>query len=148
MVTPCFGVRRSVIYMGKIIKGHWRNIRVLAEVRVIEASYDRIKDWEMDPRGYFLIKVDHEISLIRVAFCALPGDVIQAEITGTTGLDVVNTLIREDMVSTLQHAADMGIELHKAELCLQHGLKYIQDQVLAFQPDDRIDSPTRGPNQI
>ena len=65
---------------GKTIKGHWRNIRVLAEVPVIEASYDRIKDWEMDPRGYFLIKVDREMSLIRVAFCALPGDVMQTEI--------------------------------------------------------------------
>ena len=133
MVAPCFRVRRSVIFMGKIIKGHWRNIRVLAEVRVIEASYDRIKDWEMDPRGYFLIKVDHEISLIRVAFCALPGDVMQTEITGTNALDIVNTLIREDMLSTLQHAADMGVELHKAELALQHGLEYVQDQALAFR---------------
>ena len=118
---------------GKIIKGHWRNIRVLAEVPVIEASYDRIKDWEMDPRGYFLIKVDREMSLIRVAFCALPGDVMKMEITGTTALDVVNTLIREDMVSTLQHAADMGVELHKAELALQHDLEYVQDQALAFR---------------
>ena len=119
--------------MGKIIKGHWRNIQVLADVPVIEASYDRIKDWEMDPRGYFLIKVDLEMSLIRVAFCALPGDVMQMEITGTTALDVVNTLIREDMVSTLQHAADMGVELHKAELALQYDLEYIQDQALAFR---------------
>ena len=104
---------------------------MLAEVSVIEASYDRIKNWEMDPRGYFLIKVDREMSLIRVAFCALPGDVMQTEITGTNALDIVNTLIREDMVSTLQHAADMGVELHKAELALQHGLEYVQDQALA-----------------
>ncbi len=119
--------------MGKIIKGHWRNIRVLADVPVIEASYDRIKDWEMDPRGYFLIKLDREMSLIRVAFCALPDDVMQAEITGTTALDVVNTLIREGMVSTLQHAADMGVELHKAELALQYDFEYVQDQALAFR---------------
>ena len=118
---------------GKTIKGHWRNIRVLAEVPVIEASYDRIKDWEMDPRGYFLIKVDREMNLIRVAFCALPGDVMQMEITGSTALDVVNTLIREDVVSTLQHAADMGVELHKAELALQYDLEYVQDQALAFR---------------
>ena len=133
MVAPCFRVRRSVIFMGEIIKGHWRNIRVLAEVPVIEASYDRIKDWEMDPMGYFLIKVDRKMSLIRVAFCTLPDDVLQTEITGTTALDVVNTLIREDMVSTLQHAADMGVELHKAELALQYDLEYVQDQALAFR---------------
>ena len=117
----------------RIIKGRWKDIRVLAEVPVIEASYDRIKNWEMDPRGYFLIKVDREMSLIRVAFCALPGDVMQTEITGTNALDIVNTLIREDMLSTLQHAADMGVELHKAELALQHGLQYVQDQALAFR---------------
>ena len=55
------------------------------------------------------------------------------KITGTNALDIVNTLIREDMVSTLQHAADMGVELHKAELALQHGLEYVQDQALAFR---------------
>jgi hypothetical protein len=40
----------------------------------------------------------------------------------------VNTLIREKLISTLQHAADMGIELHKAELSLRYGFKYIQDR--------------------
>jgi hypothetical protein len=30
----------------------------------------------------------------------------------------------------MQHAADMGIELHKAELSLKYGFKYIQDQAL------------------
>ena len=119
---------------GKTIKGHWRNIRVLAEVPVIEASYDRIKDWEMDPRGYFLIKVDREMNLIRVAFCALPGDVMKMEIAGTTALDIVNTLIRENMVSSLQHAGDLGIELCKAELALRHRLEYIQDKGLILDP--------------
>ena len=33
-------------------------------------------------------------------------------------------------ISTLQHAADMGIELHKAELSLKYGFKYIQDKDL------------------
>ena len=88
----------------------------------------------MDPRGYFLIKVDREMNLIRVAFCAQPGDVMQMEITGTTALDVVNTLIREDMVSTLQHAADLGAELQKAELALRHDLEYVQDDELKMEP--------------
>ena len=38
----------------RIIKGYWKDIRVLAELQVVKASYDRIKDFEMDPRGYFL----------------------------------------------------------------------------------------------
>ena len=51
-------------------------------------------------------------------------------ISGKTAIEIVNTLIRERLISTLQHAADMGIELHKAELSLKYGFKYIQDKDL------------------
>ena len=53
-----------------------------------------------------------------------------ATVKGKTAIEIVNTLIREKFVSTLQHAADMGIELHKAELSLKYGFKYIQDKDL------------------
>jgi len=53
-----------------------------------------------------------------------------AEIKGKTAIEIVNTLIREKFISTLQHAADMGFELHKAELSLKYGFKYIQDKDL------------------
>jgi dihydropteroate synthase len=52
------------------------------------------------------------------------------EIKGNTAIEIVNTLIRENLISTLQHAADMGIELCKAELALKYNLKYIQDKDL------------------
>ena len=81
-------------------------------------------------------KIDRESSLIRVGYCIfskLGNDPIHdmvAEIYGTTALEIVNTLIRKNFISTLQHAADMGIELHKAELALKHNLDYIQDKDL------------------
>ena len=53
-----------------------------------------------------------------------------ATVNGKTAIEIVNTLIRERFISTLQHAADMGIELHKAELSLKYDLKYIQDKDL------------------
>ena len=53
-----------------------------------------------------------------------------AEIKGKNAIEIVNTLIREDFISSMQHAADMGIELHKAELSLKYGFKYIQDKDL------------------
>ena len=77
-----------------------------------------------------------ENNLIRVGYCIfskLGNDPIHdmvAEVTGRTSIEIVNTLIRKDFISTLQHAADMGIELHKAELALKHNLKYIQDKEL------------------
>ena len=53
-----------------------------------------------------------------------------AIVKGKTAIEIVNTLIREKFVSTLQHAADMGIELHKAELALKYDVQYVQDSDL------------------
>ena len=116
----------------KKIKGKWWDIEKKVE-RVIEAKHDRIKDWKMDPKGYFLIKVDRENNIIRVGYCTVPDNTMVAEITGKTSLEIVNTLIREDMISTLQHAADMGIELEKASLALKYNLEYVQDSDLELR---------------
>ena len=92
----------------------------------------------MDPKGYFLIGIDREQALIRVGYCKFtklgnnPVNDMVAEITGKTAIEIVNTLIREKYISSLQHAADMGIELCKAELALKNGLKYIQDKDLTL----------------
>ena len=118
----------------KIINGRWEDIRVPAVLQVVEASYDRIKDFEMDPHGYFLIKVDPEVNRIRVGFCSLPENLMEKHIIGKSALDIINTLVRENLVSSLQHAGDLGIELCKAELALRHRLEYIQDKSLNLDP--------------
>ena len=41
----------------KVIKGRWYNINKKIKKRLI-AKYHKIKDWKMDPKGYFLIGVD------------------------------------------------------------------------------------------
>ena len=119
------------------IEGRFYKINKKIE-RTLVAKYDKIKDWKMDPTGYFLIGIDKEKKIIRVGYCKFtklgssPINDMIAEITGKTAIEIVNTLIREKFISTLQHAADMGIELHKAELALKHGLKYIQDKDLSI----------------
>ena len=55
-----------------------------------------------------------------------------AVVEGKTAIEIVNTLIREKFISSLQHAADMGIELKKAEIAMKHKFKYIQDKELIF----------------
>ena len=114
------------------IKGRWWDIEKRVE-RTIEAKYDRLKDWKMDPKGYFLIKVDKEAGLIRAGYCTVPDNRMRAEIVGRTALEIVNTIIREGMVSSLQHAADLGIEIFKAELALKNNLEYVQDGELKLR---------------
>ena len=117
----------------KVIKGRWYNINKKIKKRII-AKYHRIKDWKMDPKGYFLIAVDKKKKIIKVGYCIFtklgnsPVNDMVAEIKGKTAIEIVNTLIKEKFISTLQHAADMGIELHKAEMSLKHDFKYIQDK--------------------
>ena len=119
----------------KIIKGRWYNINKKIKKRLI-ARYHKIKDWKMDPKGYFLIGVDKKKNFIQVGYCKFiklgnaPINDMVAVIKGKTAIEIVNTLIREKFISTLQHAADMGIELHKAELSLKYDFKYIQDKDL------------------
>ena len=125
--------------LGKnIIEGRWYNINKKIKKR-ITAKYHKIKDWRMDPKGYFLIAINKNKKIIRVGYCKftklgnLPINDMVAEITGKTAIEIVNTLIREKFISTLQHAADMGIELHKAELSLKYGFDYIQDKDLLIK---------------
>ena len=121
-----------------IIKGKWYNINKKIKKR-INAKYHRIKDWKMDPKGYFLISVDKKKNLIQVGYCKFiklgnsPINDMVAIIKGKTAIEIVNTLTRKKFISTLQHAADMGIELHKAQLSLKYGLKYIQDKDLEIK---------------
>ena len=118
-----------------IIKGKWWKIKNKIK-ESLPATYDKILDWKMDPKGYFLIKLDRDKKLIRVAYCIfskLGNDPIHdmiAEITGKNAIEIVNTIIRKKYISTLQHAADMGIELHKAEIALKYNYKYTQDKDL------------------
>ena len=117
------------------IQGKWFRINKNIKKRVT-ASYDKIKDWKLDPKGYFLINIDRKKKLLRVGYCVInksndrSAHEMVAEIHGKTAIEVLNTLIREEFISTLQHSGDMGIELSKAELALNNNLDYVQDKDL------------------
>ena len=123
---------------GESIKGFFYKINKKIEKK-ITAKYHKIKDWVMDPKGYFLIAVDRKNNLLRVGYCKFtkigndPVNDMVAEVVGTTAIEIVNTLIRENYISSLQHAGDMGIELCKAELALRYNLNYIQDKDLKLK---------------
>ena len=114
------------------IQGRWFRINKNIKKRT-KAKYHKIKDWVMDPKGYFIIAIDKKKSLLRVGYCKFtklrnsPKNDMVAEVYGKTAIEIVNTLIKENYISSLQHAGDMGIELCKAELALRYNLEYIQD---------------------
>jgi dihydropteroate synthase len=120
------------------IKGVFYKINKKIEKK-ITAKYHKIKDWVMDPKGYFLIAIDKKNNLIRVGYCKFtklgndPVNDMVAEIVGKTAIQIVNTLIRENYISSLQHSGDMGIELCKAELALKYNLDYVQDKDLKLK---------------
>ncbi len=127
-----------IMKKNKVIKGRWYKINKKIEKRIV-AKYHKIKDWVMDPRGYFLIEIDREKKLLRVGYCKLtklgnkPINDMISIVSGRTAIEIVNTLIRNKYISTLQHAADMGIELYKAELALKYKLNYVQDKDLKIK---------------
>ena len=57
---------------------------------------------------------------------------MMAEVKGKNAIEIVNAMIDHQYISSLQHAADMGIELHKAEIALKNDLEYIQDGDINF----------------
>ena len=120
------------------IQGRFYRINKKIEKR-ITAKYHKIKDWVMDPRGYFLIAIDREKKLLRAGYCKFtklgnkPVNDMVSIVSGRTAIEIVNTLIRNKYISTLQHAADMGIELCKAELALKYKLNYVQDKDLKIK---------------
>ena len=122
----------------RVIQGRWYKINKKIE-KTITARYHKIKDWVMDPKGYFLIAIDRKKKLLRIGYCKFtklggkPINDMVAVVNGKTAIEIVNTLIRENFISSLQHAADMGIELCKAEIALKNNFNYIQDKDLKIK---------------
>jgi len=122
----------------KTIQGRWFKIDIKVK-RKIKAKYHKIRDWVMDPKGYFLITIDKKKKTLKVGYCIYkklgnePINDMVSIVSGKTAIEIVNTLIRNKYISSHQHAADMGIELCKAELALKYNLNYVQDKDLEIK---------------
>lgn len=99
------------------------------KVPVIRAHYDSRKEWKMDPKGYFTMKPFPEEGVIRVRYYG-EDYALKLLIEGKTAEEIYNTIVREGLVSTLQHAAYVGCELMKAEIAMKKNLPYEQDSPL------------------
>jgi dihydropteroate synthase-like protein len=85
----------------------------------IEAKADH--RYEMDPAGYFKIGVANGKIIARHDLLELASD---------SARDILNTLIDCGLVTRLDHAGYLGLELEKAELSIRLGRSYNQDEPL------------------
>lgn len=106
---------------------------------VIRASYDPLKEWHPDPKGYFLIRLNPPQKQIEVAFVTNK-HVITKKIVGKSASELYMTIIRRKLLTRLEHAAYLGKELYKAELALKYGKRYRQEFPLEF-PEVKVVVP-------
>ncbi len=95
----------------------------LSDNDVIEA--EQAMRWRRDPCGSFRIAIV-EVDGRRVI--CVEHQPSGRRITGVNAKEIMDTILRLNMVSLLEHAAYLGRELMKAELALRVGRSYEQDQ--------------------
>lgn len=81
---------------------------------------------EMDPVGYFVIIPQPVKGLIAVEHYSYNNTLLRT-IEGTTARDIYTTMIANNWVTQLSHAAYLGKELAKAEFSITLGFKFVQD---------------------
>jgi tetrahydromethanopterin S-methyltransferase subunit A len=94
---------------------------------IISSHYDEQKDWQMDPKGYFLIKLDRRRKVIKAAHCKKIG-VFDIIIEGKKPQDIYYEVHTRGLISRIDHAAYLGKELEKAYIALKTKKAYVQDE--------------------
>ncbi|MDP3918666.1 MAG: DUF4346 domain-containing protein [Nanoarchaeota archaeon] len=97
-------------------------------VKQVQGSYDKIKDWDQDEKGYFLIKIYPEENKLGVRFIDKETKEPTIDIFGKIPQEIYTTAIKEGLITKLSHASYLGKELMKAFVCLKQGKEYIQDK--------------------
>ncbi|MFP3871598.1 MAG: DUF4346 domain-containing protein [Candidatus Aenigmatarchaeota archaeon] len=106
----------------------------MKEVEIIEAEED--KEMEFDEEGFFVVNVKDEIVVEHYLNVQKEGKLevetgeLNKVITGSSAKAICDTVIRDGLISRLDHAAFLGRELQKAEMALEFGLKYEQCESL------------------
>jgi len=106
-------------------------IEIEEKLREIRAEYNDLKEFVMDEKGYFLIRINQDIKEIEVAFCPQVNK-ITVIVRGAKPIDIYQTIIKQGLISREDHAAYLGRELQKAYIALQKNILYVQDDELVF----------------
>lgn len=102
----------------------------LDTLREINATYDDAKEFVLDPKGYFLIRVNYEKKELEAGFCNSKNNMI-LKVTGKNPIDIYHAIAtKANLGLRLEHYAYLGRELEKVHFCLVKNLVYVQDDPL------------------
>ena len=99
-----------------------------------------------DPKGSFQITIDKKKGVI-IAAHYNPDFEMDLKIIGKTARRITDTIIKrkliDDFKESKEHAAYLGRELAKAEICLKNKIDYVQDEQVTLtkkkkQADDEF----------
>jgi tetrahydromethanopterin S-methyltransferase subunit A len=93
----------------------------------IRGKYEPKKDLNLDSAGYFLIRINYDKNEIEAAFCRRK-NIIELIVHGKTAEEIYHTFIIQGIKIKPEHAAYLGKELEKAEICMMLNIQYIQDK--------------------
>lgn len=103
---------------------------VQESLQEIHAKYDDAKEFVLDAKGYFLIRVNFDKKEIEAGFCNAKNNMV-LKVTGATPIAIYHTLAHQPNLSLRpEHFAYLGRELEKAHFCLVKNLVYVQDDPL------------------
>ena len=126
--------KEKVTNLGKYDKEGFKEITMEKPKEIDATGIER--PWRIDQKGYFLIKVNEELQKIEAAFCDLKENKVRVIVRGDNPVEVYTAILKEELISKLDHAADIGVELEKAYIALKTGKKYTQDKIDLEEKED------------
>ena len=135
--NPCSGVYVNKMDNKKLKKeiekgNKWvkkqKSITYSKNFKTIKGHFNDMKDFIIDNKGFFLIKIYPKTKEIGTAYVEYKTYQIKYEVKGKRAQDIYNTIYNKLKTKTsLDHAAYLGKELKKAEYALKNNEEYIQE---------------------
>ncbi|MBI4159451.1 DUF4346 domain-containing protein [Candidatus Woesearchaeota archaeon] len=101
----------------------YKPVYIIRNIKTIKARSWSEDDINLDPKGYFLIRIYK--NKIQAGLVNKKNEMIKI-IEGKKATDILHEIIKRKMISRLDHAYYMGIKLERAEYCLKNKKKFIQ----------------------
>jgi tetrahydromethanopterin S-methyltransferase subunit A len=99
---------------------------------------DTVIKWKADPKGYFTIKPFSSRGKVFVRYYN-SDNTLKYTFAGVNTSQIIQSIIKRNLVSRLDHAAYLGKEIEKAVIALKNKLNYIQDQELRLKDKNLAD---------